>query len=409
MEIRPILSTLGRHKTAALLIVLQIALTCAIVCNALFLIGNRLERMQRPSGIVENELVRIQIAGIGRGENAESRTRADLAALKAIPGVKAASSVNQISFDGSSWNSGVKLTEEQTHESMNATVYLADDGFFDTVGLHLVEGRGFNADEFMSWEMINASKEPAQIPVAVITRSMADKLFPASNALGKSFYSWGDHTSTRIIGIVDHLARPNEFTNPAGYEYSMIFPVRVPHTLGGRYLLRADPARRAAVLKAAVATLQANDPNRIILKQDTLTDMRAAFYKQDRVMAWMLVLVITLLLLVTALGIVGLVSFWVQQRTRQIGVRRALGATRAQILRYFQTENFLLVTLGIALGMVLAFALNQLLMAKADLPRLPFHYLPFGAVALWLLGQLAVLWPAQRAAAVPPAIATRSA
>jgi putative ABC transport system permease protein len=137
--------------------------------------------------------------------------------------------------------------------------------------------------------------------------------------------------------------------------------------------------------------------------------MRAAFYKQDRVMAWMLVLVISLLLLVTALGIVGLASFWVQQRTRQIGVRRALGATRTQILRYFQTENFLLVTVGIAIGMLLAFGLNQLLMAKAELPRLPLYYLPFGAVALWLLGQCAVLWPARRAAAVPPAIATRSA
>ncbi len=137
--------------------------------------------------------------------------------------------------------------------------------------------------------------------------------------------------------------------------------------------------------------------------------MRAKFYRQDHVMAWMLVLVIALLLLVTALGIVGLASFWVQQRTRQIGVRRALGATRLQILRYFQLENFLLVTVGIVLGMVLAYALNQLLMAKAELPRLPLYYLPFGAVSLWLLGQCAVFWPAQRAAAVPPALATRSA
>ena len=59
MEIRPILSTLMRHKIAALLIVLEIALTCAIVCNALFLIGERLDRMNKPSGIAENELVRI--------------------------------------------------------------------------------------------------------------------------------------------------------------------------------------------------------------------------------------------------------------------------------------------------------------------------------------------------------------
>jgi putative ABC transport system permease protein len=408
MEIRPILSTLGRHKTAALLIVLQIALTCAIVCNALFLIGNRLERMQRPSGLVENELLRIQVAGIGRDANPEARTREDLAALRAVPGVQAVSVVNQVPFDGSSWNSGVKLSLEQPQESLSSTVYLADESFFDTFGLRVVQGRAFTADEVQSFEALNAPGVKPQLPVAVLTRTMADQLFPAGDALGKSIYFWGNGLSTRIVGIVEHLARPNEFSNPAGYEYSLILPVRVPHSRG-RYVIRTDPERRAEVLQAASAALQAADPNRIILRHDLLSDMRHAFYKQDRVMAWMLVLVITLLLLVTALGIVGLVSFWVQQRTRQIGVRRALGATRAQILRYFQTENFLLVTAGLAIGMVLAFALNQLLMAKAELPRLPLYYLPFGAVALWILGQLAVLWPAQRAAATPPAIATRSA
>ena len=125
-------------------------------------------------------------------------------------------------------------------------------------------------------------------------------------------------------------------------------------------------------------------------------------------MSWMLVIVSVLLLVVTALGIVGLASFWVQQRTKQIGVRRALGATRAQILRYFQTENFVLATLGIIIGMLLAYGLNQLMMDRAELQRLPAIYLPVGAVVLWLLGQLSVLGPARRAASVPPAVATRS-
>ena len=125
-------------------------------------------------------------------------------------------------------------------------------------------------------------------------------------------------------------------------------------------------------------------------------------------MMWLLVAVCIALLVVTALGIVGLASFWVQQRTKQIGVRRALGATRGQILRYFQTENFLLATLGIVIGMMLAYGINQLLMGKYELPRLPALYLPIGAVVLWLLGQVAVFGPARRAAAVPPAVATRT-
>jgi len=125
-------------------------------------------------------------------------------------------------------------------------------------------------------------------------------------------------------------------------------------------------------------------------------------------MVGMLIGVIIALLLVTALGIVGLASFWVAQRRKQIGIRRAIGATRSDILHYFQTENFLIVTFGIVLGMVLAFALNVVLMKFYELPHLPLVYLPIGALVLWGLGQLAVLGPALRAADVSPMVATRS-
>jgi len=124
-------------------------------------------------------------------------------------------------------------------------------------------------------------------------------------------------------------------------------------------------------------------------------------------MVWLLAGVCVALLVVTAFGIVGLASFWVQQRTKMIGTRRALGATRGQILRYFQTENLLLTSAGIALGMLGAFAINQWLMTQYELPRLPGIYLPLGALALWALGQVAVLAPARRAAALPPAHAMR--
>jgi putative ABC transport system permease protein len=118
--------------------------------------------------------------------------------------------------------------------------------------------------------------------------------------------------------------------------------------------------------------------------------------------------VIVALMVVTAFGIVGLASFWVQQRTRMIGTRRAMGATKGQILRYFQLENFLLSTVGIALGMAGAFGLSLVLMNSYEMPRLPLLYLPIGALALWSLGQLAVLAPARRAAALPPVAALRS-
>ena len=410
MDIRPILSTLRRHKTAAALIVIEIALSCAIICNALFLIDTRVDRMQRVSGLAEDEIVRVQLTGIGQDDDAAALTASDLAALQALPGVTAAAATNQVPFWNSSWNSGINLEEEQTHQNLNATTYLGTEQLLETMGLELVAGRDFNANEFVDWEAFNAPNSEVGIPAAVITRSVAEALWPGEPAVGKIFYSWGP-TPIRVVGVVQHLVRPNDQGGPTAYEYAMLLPVKVPFNLGGNYLIRVqDPARRSEVITAATAALMRNDPDRIIIEDSTMTleQMRAQYYQTDRAMVGLLIAMSVAMLVVTAFGIVGLASFWVQQRTKQIGVRRALGATRGQILRYFQTENFLLATLGIVIGMLLAYAINQMLMGKYELPRLPAIYLPVGALVLWLLGQLSVLGPARRAAAVPPAVATRS-
>ncbi|WP_379653958.1 ABC transporter permease [Pseudoxanthomonas sp. UC19_8] len=405
MDIRPILSTLLRHKTAAALIVLEIALSCAIVCNALFLIGNRLDHMQRPSGFDEAHLVFVKASGITKDEEARAVTRADLDGMRAIPGVDSATVINQIPFGGSVWMSGIKLRPEQEDSTLSTTNYMVSEDGLKTLGLRLLEGRDFAASEYVD-------DGAGWIPSVIVSKALAQRLFPDQGAVGQSIYVFGDKPH-RIVGVVEHLPRPRDGgASAAEYDMSMLFPSRVTYSDGGTYALRVhDPARRAAVLEQAKRVIAAHGPTRIISKggTGTLEDKRARYYRNDRAMAWLLVAVSAALLVVTALGIIGLASFWVAQRTRQIGVRRALGATQGQILRYFQTENFILATLGIVLGMVLAYAINQLLMSKYELPRLPLVYLPVGAILLWLLGQIAVLWPARRAAAVPPAIATRSA
>ena len=404
MEIRPILSTLLRHKTAAILIVLEIALSCAIVCNALFLIGNRLEHMQRPSGLDEAHLLFVRVNGIAEDADANAVTRADLDGLRAIPGVASVTSVNQIPFGNSMWMSSIKLTPDQESPTLTTTNYMVSEEGLKTLGVKLLEGRDFSPSEYVD-------SETNEYAAVILTRALAQRLFPGQQAIGRSLYVFGSQPH-RVVGIIEHLAKPRDGGPQAEYDMSMLFPARYTYIDGGTYALNvADPGQRQAVLEQARKVIATHGPTRIISKTatGTLQDLRAKYYRNDRAMAWLLVSVAVALLVVTALGIIGLASFWVAQRTRQIGVRRALGATRGQILRYFQTENFLLATVGIVLGMALAFAINQLLMSKYELPRLPLMYLPVGAVLLWALGQLAVLWPARRAAAVPPAIATRSA
>ncbi|PPU77272.1 MULTISPECIES: ABC transporter permease [Xanthomonas] len=408
MDIRPIVSTLRRHKTAAALIVLEIALACAIICNSLFLIGNRVETLGRASGVAEQELLSISLGGIGTQTNADVRTQEDLAALRAIPGVRNAAITNQMPFVNYSSNTGLSLTPEQERSTLNAAQYLVSEGSLKVLGLQLTGGRDFTPEEYISLEKADNDDSVLKkgLPI-LLTQAAADKMFPGNSALGKTVYS-GD-VPMRVIGIVHTLARPNNVNGPEQRHYSMLLPIRVPYT-EGQYILRvSDPSRRQEVQQAAVAALMRLDNSRLVLKQQTYTEIRDSYFRDDRAMIWLLGAVCIALLIVTALGIVGLASFWVQQRTKQIGIRRALGATRSQILRYFQMENFLLATIGIVLGMLMAYSINVWLMARYELPRLPAIYLPVGALLLWLLGQVAVFWPARRAAAVPPAVATRSA
>jgi putative ABC transport system permease protein len=405
MDFLPILSTLRRHRTAAGLIVLEIALTCAIVCNAIFLIGDRLARMDRPSGLVEDELVSVRVGGIGTAANAEAVTEQDLVALRAIPGVTAVAIANMIPFGNSSWNSDVSLHGNDEPGSVNAATYMGSQDLLEVLGIRLVAGRDFTPEEYVRFK--DGIAGIVQVPSIIVSRELADRLFPGEDPLGKRAYVIGRDPQI-IVGVIERLARPNETGGAASAGFAVVLPMTVPYTAGGRYLLRVAPARKAEVLAAVDAVLNRVDPNRIIQARQTFAELRQDYFKQDRSMAYLLSGVTLALLIVTALGVIGLASFWVQQRRRQIGIRRALGATRHHIVRYFQLENFILTTIGIALGMGLAYAINLWLMDKYGVARLPASFLPAGAVLLWGLGQLAVLGPALRASQIPPAIATRS-
>jgi len=404
MHFIPILSTLRRHRTAAALIVLEIALTCAIVCNAIFLIRERIERMNQPSGIAEDEIVRLQVAGVTKLGDAAEITARDLAALKAVPGVKAAALTNMVPFGGSSWNTDIGTKPGAEAREINTAMYMGSQDLVETLGVKLIAGRDFTPEEYADFNAVQS--QTAHMPSVIVTRGVAEHLYPGQNAVGKPIYAHGDEPQI-IVGVIEHLARPNDFQGRRGARYAMLFPVTLPYNVGSNYLLRVDPARRAEVLAAAERAINSVEP-RIVLKRQTYADVRKENFRQDRSMTYLLTGVSIGLLIITALGIVGLASFWVQQRTRQIGIRRALGATRQDILRYFQTENFILATLGIVLGMGLSYGMNLWLMSKYQVPRLPIEFLPIGALLLWVLGQLAVLGPALRAATIPPAIATRT-
>ncbi|HLI17672.1 MAG TPA: FtsX-like permease family protein [Rhodanobacteraceae bacterium] len=405
VEFGPILATWRCHKLIVILLALLVALTCAIVCNVAFMIQQRAALMNLPSGVAENELVMIQSVDLDRDANQPARHRTDLAALRMIPGVTAVAAVDALPFNGNDWTNGISTSPEgQRGVTASASAFNGTPGELRTLGLRLVAGRDFTPDEYIPLDSAHGYDGLEHVSAVIITQALAEHLFPGESALGRSIYSYPN--PMRIVGVVDHLLRPNVGTGNDN-DYSTIFPM-LPDTSDVTYVLRTSARQRERVLRQAEDVLYRLDGNRVLRDAETFEQLRAHYFASDRTMISLLVASALGLLFVAALGITGLANFWVQQRTRSIGIRRALGATRSNILGYFQTENFLIVTAGVVLGAVLAIGVNLLLMEHYQLPRLPLWYLCVGAVALWVLGQLAVLAPSLRASRVQPVVAMRS-
>jgi putative ABC transport system permease protein len=226
--------------------------------------------------------------------------------------------------------------------------------------------------------------------------------------VGKTFYfGLGTGRPTRILGVVERLQTVGAAPTTSG-EHSVILPMRISMPFS-RIVIRTERGRLERALAESVETLRKVSPVPVRTFSRTVLEDRTNRYRNEKALAWMLIAVGVLLLLVTVSGIVGMTSLRVAQRRKQIGVRRALGARWRDILRHFITENLLITTGGIAAGLLMALALNRMLVAYLGVPRLPLEYLAFGAGALWVLGIAAVYGPAARAASISPAIATRTA
>lgn len=411
MQLRPIVAALTRHKVATALIVLQVALTLAVASNALFIVATRVVHLARDTGTDEAHLFVIHNRWkIGRdAAQIDADIRTDLDVLRHVAGVRDASPSNsaplQYASSVAALPTRVRLRPEQTIRPQFAMLSMADDHTLDTLGVSLMAGRNFHPEEVR----VTGPEDKAAYPSCIITRSLADKLFPAGSALGRTVYL--PTGPSAIVGILGRLQGPLSWTREADGD-NVLVPARYVDPQGVMYLVRTKATAMQPVIAATLKALEARGDIRIIDPVEdvqTLAQTRERTYASDRSVAILMCIVCGSLLLATAGGIVGLSSFWVSQRRRQIGIRRSLGASTGDILRYFHAENFLIVSTGVVLGVVLAVLANLGLMKMLyPLPHMPLYVPLFGALLLWLLGQLAVWGPARSAARVSPVVAIRA-
>jgi|SRR5210317_1587243 len=402
-DIGPIFRSLLRNKLGVILIALQIALTLAIVTNAAFIIHERSADIARPSGLDEENTAMFITNLFDSNVDQKQLYRDDLEAIRAIPGVLAAAPTQSMPISGSGWGEDLYSNPEmQSNESVNFGKFMVDEHGLEAFDLELVAGRNFTPDE-----MVTLSFKAMELPkVLIVSQALADSLFPDGDAVNKTVWDEPNgEQPMQIIGIYDHMQ--NAWPTSENVNRTALTPEI--SLFGGQmmYVVRAEPGQLDQVMQATEAYLSKNR-SRIVEIVRSYPEQKSRTYSRDIAMVKLLSGVIVILTGVTGLGIIGLAWFSVTQRRKQIGTRRALGATRGDIVRYFMVENWLITSAGLAVGLVGAVGLNWFLDTQYEVGRVPLWYLPVGMAALWLLGQLAVLLPARRAANIPPALATRS-
>jgi putative ABC transport system permease protein len=408
MRLPPILLSMRRNWAGVLLAALQIGLTLAIVCNALSVIGQRLGPTRSPSGIAETSLFVIESARTGSADVLESEIRTDLAVLRSIPDVIDAYATNSYPFSNGGAVFGLTLNSDKKPSGALGAAYFTDEHTIQTLGLRLVAGRNFKASDVVVYRGLDDRPVTDGI---IVTKPVADKLAPSGFHIGDVVTLDPIGIKAPIIGIVESLQVPWAVGSGimGGLEQNSMLLPYLDVSASVSYVVRTVPSRLSSVMATASSRLRDMGRDRIIGSVRSVSDLRRDAYRDDTGMAIMLGIVCVIVLTVAALGNVGLTSYLVTQRRRQIGIRRALGATRRDITRYFQMENILIAGSGVTLGVVFAVGANLWLVSHYEIARLNVALVAVCAVAMLILSQLAAFRPALRAACVPPADAARAA
>jgi putative ABC transport system permease protein len=402
MPFGPIFRAMMRNRARFFLIVVEVALTLAIVANCVSLIRESRAELSKESGFDDANLLFVRSRPFAEAfrdkKYLDAAVEADARTLRAMPGVRSASNTYFLP-----WQGGGSSTEVRRGDTRHRTqIYSGDLKFVDTLGVSLLEGRNFTQEEYETYS--SDDLPPGTVSPVIISQKLAELVYPEGGALGKVLDESDGKPAYRVVGIF------GPFYNPYGWpigDYAIIYPSRTGSFNGTSFLVRTQPGQAERLIPEIEKGLIAANNGRNVEVQ-SIPEIRRGYDARDRAVVFALNAVMLLLVFVTALGIVGITSFSVAERQRQIGTRRALGATQGDILRHFLLENWMITSIGAVLGLVLAYALNFGLVNLVEGAKLDGWILAAGVGLLWATGLAAALGPALRAARIAPAIATRN-
>jgi putative ABC transport system permease protein len=405
MEFRPIFLSIKHNKAIAMLVIIQVAITLTVLSGSLLMTTSTLKEWNLPSGIPHDNIISAVPQFYDVDVDVRQSVVDDLARIRALPGVINVSPASQRPFEAQGTQQVYLETTEEAQE-YDTNIFTGDANLHKVLELSLIEGRFFRENEIITGKRDELSSSP---PIVMISQDMAQVLFPDDDALGKTIWLEKGSSPAEIIGIYSNFMN-GEQLNYFGQSYRTVLQPLVTwqNRSDPSYLIRVENGMAQGLLESIRNELYKID-GRYVNRVEVLTRVQKRMYDGRGSQSIMLLVISAVLLLITAFGMAGLVSFLVTQRQRQIGTRRALGATKWDVIRYFMLENGILSGIGIVIGLVLSLVFTFVLTEDSGVNILDMSYIFATAFFILLINQLAVYFPAKRAANVEPAIVTRAA
>jgi putative ABC transport system permease protein len=399
---RGVSGSVRQHRFRKILVGAQVALSVTLLAGAALLIASFVRLNQQNVGYhYGNVWVGFVTLPTAQYSDIETRQRFVerlLASLRTVPGFESVTVSGDIPLLVGGGNATLysRADGEVLPVDKRATAPSHDvsPGYFKTWGIPVLAGRDFDEHDTANHQN-----------VVLISQSGAKKVFGNENPIGKTLLVTSSGTPCEIVGIVGDV-RSRKVNEPDDMEFyrpwaqeNFPFP-----TIVVRSNLRED-----AVTKLVRSTLATVDPGLAIALPQSMDKIVAQALGQTRLMTWLLGIFAGIALLLAAIGIYGAVAYTVEQRTGEIGVRMALGAQTRDVLRLVVNQGMKPVVIGLAIGIVSAFAIGRLL--TSQLYEVSAHnpaLLAASAVLLAAIALIACLVPARRAAHVDPIQALRA-
>jgi len=384
------------------LVVAQVAVSVVLLAAAGLSVRSMIELSRLDAGYKPEQVLSLRVTPsrerYQRPEDRVAVTTRIVTDMRALPGVSGVALVAAVPLGEDGRMSHGMLIQGRAvgpnEVAPQAEMQIVSGEYFTTIGVPIMKGRTFDEHDRLGTE-----------EVAVISRSLAQRYWRDAEPLGARISPDGGDTWLRVVGVAGDVRDHALDQDPID-----VFYVAFAQTPGGEnVLLRSttkDPARLA---KQATAAIRAIDPDMPVDNIRTLMEIRLDSLAPRRLTASLLALFALLAVLIAAAGIGGVLAFSVSQRTREIGVRLALGAQRIEVLALVFRQGGAMIAIGLAIGAVGALWLTRFMqgLVFGIGPRDPLT-LAIACLTLAAVGLVASLGPARRATSVDPVIALRN-